>query len=186
MASGSCHQFLPRQRDAASAQEPVIVHGVEIHPRVVSLADNFGHDLARVAEDVLDHEASWPGKYNDSVVHLRGDIAVVTTLDTGEVIALATRKRALEQRREPRYGAIPRARGGGCGRRFPADTNDLLARMDKAGFIIERDQNHYVYRHPAHPGVQRTMPRSPSDWRSIPNTVLDIRRCFGIDVRDIE
>lgn len=43
---------------------------------------------------------------------------------------------------------------------------------------------HYAITHPDHPGQKSPIPRTPSDYRWAENQVAQIRRVFGIDVRE--
>lgn len=162
--------------------DPAVVDGIAIHPRVVLLAQDRGATLDSIAAAVLAPEESWPGKNNRSTVCLRGDVAAITADDSGEVIAISSRTSALKARTEPRDGSIHRS-SGGSGKAFPTSVSDLLARLDHHDFEVDRDGNHYIVSHRSRPG-QVAVPKTPSDYRSIPNTVLEIRGRFGIDVRE--
>lgn len=158
------------------------IDGVQIHPRVVDITESRGTDLGLVALAVREPEATWKGKNGRSQVHLRGDLAAITADDTGEVIALASRDKALRERTEPRDGAIKRGHGG-CGTTMPTTVPELIGRLRVRGFGIARDGAHYVVRHHRIPG-QVSFAKTPSDHRSIPNAVSEVRAEFGIDIRE--
>lgn len=174
-----------RSKAPAPANRPsagTVIDGVQVHPRVVGIADEHGTDLRDVAQAVKDPEEKWKGKNGRSTVHLRGDLAAITADDTGEVIALASRNGALRARTEPRDGAVKRTHGG-AGNTMPTTVAALLDLLDKHGLTVERDTNHYVVRRPGLSG-QCVVPKTPSDCHAIPNAVMEIRRRFGVDVRN--
>lgn len=159
-----------------------VVDGIAIHPRVIAIANDRGTSLNLVALAVLEPEATWTGKNGRSTVSLRGDLAAITADDSGEVIALAGRAKALRERTEPRDDAVKRGHGG-SGAPMPNTIPDLLDRLRVRGFGIVRNGRHYIVRHHLHDG-QVAFAKTPSDRHAIPNTVLDIRAEFGIDVRE--
>lgn len=177
---------MPRQQPtvappATARADDVTVDGVPILGRVVELARRFGVELEDVARAARDPEAAWPGLNGVSEVRLRGEIAAIVPDDAFEVIAIATRRKALEERSQPRHGAVKRG-SSTMGRRHPTSVADLLAAVHEAGFTVARDSRHLIIRHPDLPG-QVTAAATPSDPRSIPNTVMQVRRTFGIDLR---
>lgn len=162
--------------------EPLTVHGVQLLPRVLEVARIHDLDLGDIADAVLAPEQTWPGVDGTTVVNLRGDLAAISDDDQATVVAVADRDQALRVRSQPRPGAIPKARGGGCGRRFPASVEEVLERLEGHGFDVCATGRHLSVTRPGAPGSV-TVPRTPSDWRSIPNAVLQVRRVFGVDLR---
>lgn len=159
-----------------------MVDGVTLLPRVVHEADRHGFSLHAVAVAVLEPEKVWPGNNGHSTVYLRDAVAAICDDQTGEVVALADRAHALKVRSQPRRGSVAKAKGGGAGSRFPSTVTDLLARARRAGLELIDDRDHYIVRRP---GLARqvVIPRTPSDHHSVPNSVLEIRRTLGVDLR---
>lgn len=58
------------------------------------------------------------------------------------------------------------------------DTKQLLKSLKKQGFTVAEDRKHYVVTHPEVPGVQVSIPKTPSEWRSFANTISQLRRSF--------
>ena len=134
---------------------------------------------------VTEPEAQWPGQDDASTVYLRGPIAAIHRADDDLVVAVATRALAIEKRSGFRRGAIAKAKGCGKGNRFPNDVATLLGRLRTAGFDVALGGGgHFLVSHPEIPGTA-TVPQAPSDFRSIPNSVIQIRRVFGIDLREV-
>lgn len=74
-----------------------------------------------------------------------------------------------------------RRRGkGGAGNRFPTDVAELVARIEQAGARVDRTKKHYVVTIPGS-AVRVGVPRNPRDWRSIRNSVNQLR-ALGLDV----
>lgn len=166
------------------ATADAVVDGVTIIGRVVEIAETHGYDLQMFADAANDPERAWDGTPGTRC-HLRGPVMVVVADDTGEVIAAASREVALRRSAFSIATGQPRAKSGGCGKPVPRDIDSLLARLDAHGFEVDRTRPHYSITHPDKPGLRATAPKSPSDSRSIPNTVSQIRRTFGIDIRDV-
>lgn len=173
---------VPAPPPTRRATSETVVDGIAIHPRVVAIADQHDTSLDLIARAVLEPEDTWKGKNGRSTVRLRGNLAAISADDSGEVIAIASRSKALRERTEPRDGAVKRGHGG-SGPAMPTSVPDLIDRLRVRGFGIVRDGTHYVVRHHLHDG-QVSFAKTPSDHRSIPNTVLDIRAEFGVDVRE--
>lgn len=159
---------------------PVVALGVEIEPHVVDRAADAGLTATDLALAVLEPEQRWPGHNNHSEVHLRGRVAVVVD-DSGVVVAMSDREHALRMRTRPRDGAVRRINGG-SGSGFPCDTADLLKMARAAGIEVVSTRDHYVLRHPSST-EQVVAARTPSDRHAIPNTVMEIKRRFGISLR---
>ncbi len=163
--------------------DPILLHGVRIHPRVVTRAAGLQLDLAMVSHAVLDPESTWPSHEGNGTVHLRHSVAAITDDRRGEVVAIASRESALRLRARPRESATPR-RSGGTGSAFPNDVATLLRRASSAGLDVRRGGKHYVVTRPGH-GGQCAVPTTPSDHRSLRNAVTQIRRVLGVDLRQV-
>jgi hypothetical protein len=165
-----------------TASTDIIINGVAFHPRVITVAQRHRLKLEDLADAFLAPEASWPGLDGTSTVHLRGPVAVVVSNDTDEIFAVTPRTQALKLRQQPRHGAVKRTRGGSGGS-FPTNVPDLLTRAKNKGLAVEEDRRHFVLTSLRFNGVQVVVPRTPSDFRALPNTCLEIRRRFNIDLR---
>lgn len=56
---------------------------------------------------------------------------------------------------------------------------EILALLDKHGFVLQRDTKHLVYRQPE-TGKVFTMAKTPSDFRAYPNALRDLKRILGL------
>lgn len=85
------------------------------------------------------------------------------------------------QAEPPRTG---RGKSGGPGRRVPSGYSDLLRTLRAHGFTVDENRGggHPLITHPATPGFQYSMPRTPSDHRSFANMVAQLRHHTGIDI----
>lgn len=75
--------------------------------------------------------------------------------------------------------SLPRSRGG-VGRRWPTTWGELVERVGKQGYLVEKTQTHIAV---FCPGGTRmaTLPATASDWRSLLNACQHLRQ-VGIDV----
>lgn len=64
----------------------------------------------------------------------------------------------------------------------PTTQADLLALLSEHGFTVTQGGKHLKVTHPESTVVY-TIPSTPSDYRSIANTVSQVRKWFGIDLR---
>lgn len=76
----------------------------------------------------------------------------------------------------------PKAKSGGPGRRMPSNAKELNALLKEHGFLSELRGGHWHVTHPDHPGVRVVFPATPSDSRSYPNCIAQLKRDTGIDI----
>lgn len=108
-------------------------------------------------------------------------IGVKVSTSDGAVLAIC-RARDMERFRPHRLAtAVPRGRGG-SGRRYPTDTAALLRLLDERGFTVAtRGSGHYGVQPRGWPDDQFvTIPRTPSDSRSLINSIKQIERTFQV------
>ena len=155
--------------------------------RVVG-AEEATHE--QIVHAVADPDHAWTADAGVSDHFCRGGLTVqVRRLDNAVIGVFATRY-ALSVRPEvfertpgtdrPTSGRSAR---GGLGTRHPTSRRELLARMEKVGFVITPGSGHGRVSHPDHPGLFVPMASTPSDVRFTRHAVAQIRRVFGIDLR---
>lgn len=116
-------------------------------------------------------------------VRIAGDVHIVVHDDT--IISVGRYAPERPAGASPVFGPVDgpkhRRRGkGGCGTRIPTTITELIERIEAAGGTVDRSQRHYVV---SVPGARKrvAVPRNLKDWRSIRNSVAELRRC-GLDV----
>ncbi|UQN29103.1 type II toxin-antitoxin system HicA family toxin [Brachybacterium kimchii] len=143
-----------------------------------------------IVHTVADPEESWSADAGTSDHFLRGDLVVQVHRAENAVIGLFTSRYALSVRPEEYEDALDaaieasgRSARGGRGTRHPTTRRELLARMEKAGFVVTPGAGHGRVAHPDHPGLFVPFASTPSDVRFTRHAVAQIRRVFGIDLR---
>lgn len=112
----------------------------------------------------------------------RADNAVIGVFSRG--YAMAVRPDEVDASEEISELAAGRSARGGAGTRVPTTRRELLRLLESHGFVITSGSTHGRVTHPDHPGLFVPMPSTPSDVRFTRNSVSQIRRVFGIDLRD--
>jgi hypothetical protein len=114
---------------------------------------------------------------------------VVVSPDNGAVIFIGDADHpreiraveAAERAAGPRTRGQPRAKGGRGGTRRPTSYDEVLTRLAELGFTYSLSGGgHYKVLSPRGE-VMPPIPATPSDWRSVANTVADYRR-RGVDL----
>lgn len=146
--------------------------------------------IETIVRTVADPEESWSADAGTSDHFLRGDLVVQVHRAENAVIGLFTARYALSVRPEEYEDALDaaieasgRSARGGRGTRHPTTRRELLARMEKAGFVVTPGAGHGRVAHPDHPGLFVPFASTPSDVRFTRHAVAQIRRVFGIDLR---
>lgn len=152
-----------------------------------------GMSLERV-DAILDNpDRVWDG-WNGAKVHADHEFQVVlgqpwngtdcvlsVSPDDGKQeggAASASKDVAVDRRRSSGHKADRR-------RPVPNTVPDFLDRLKEYGFEVDDSRRHYSISHRNRPGVTYPVPRTPSDsQRWAMNQVADIRKRFGIDVRE--
>ena len=68
---------------------------------------------------------------------------------------------------------------------LPQTTDQLIEMLHDRGFTVTKGRKHQRVTHPCRDNEVYFIAVTPSDHRSLKNTVADIRRIFGIDLRQI-
>lgn len=178
---------MPKHRPAEGwPTEDTVISGVPILARVVDICRSRGIPIEDVVAAVKEPEEKWRARDGNGNMHLRGSIAVLVVDDTREVIAVSRRHVALRIKRQTEQQGSARgsqkAKGTGCGSTAPTTVDDLLARAREAGLQVERTTRHWQLSRPDG-GEKVTVPCTPSDHRSLLNSVAQIRRVLGVDLR---
>lgn len=139
-------------------------------------------ELATTPADVdaaIAHPHSTERTHQDNgTLYVRGDLGVIVPDDDRTLIVGLVRV-------DPDTAPLRRGRraGGGPARRMPTTATEIEQSLHAHGFqTLPTRGGHRKATHPAHPGVVITVPHTPSDSRSYPNLVADIRRLTGIDI----
>ena len=139
-------------------------------------------DLATTTADVdaaVAHPHSTERTHqHNGTLYVRGDLGVIVPDDDQALIVGLVRV-------DPDTTPLRRTRsaGGGPSRRMPTTAAELEQLLRVHGFQIAAARGgHRKAAHPDRPGVIITIPHTPSDSRSYPNLVADIRRLTDIDI----
>jgi hypothetical protein len=149
-----------------------------------------GVSTEQIVLTVADPQEAWSADAGTSDHFLRGDLVVQVHRAENAVIGLFTARYALSVRPEEYEDALDvaieasgKSARGGRGTRHPTSRRELLARMEKAGFVVTPGAGHGRVSHPDHPGLFVPFASTPSDVRFTRHAVAQIRRVFGIDLR---
>ncbi len=172
--------------DPRSAPRPLRLDEGEL--RTVGVRDV---ERERLIETVADPEEAWTSDNGVSDHFCRGDLVVQVRRADNAVIgafsrayAMAVRPEQVTQLDEIAQLAAGRSPRRGAGTRVPTTRRELLERMTAAGFVVTPGSVHGRVTHPAHPGLFVPLASTPSDVRFTRYAVAQIRRVFGIDLRD--
>lgn len=150
-----------------------------------------GMSLERVDQIIDEPVRTWPG-WDGAEVFSDGQYQVVVgkqwdntdcvmfiSVDEGD--APATSRGGSGQA----GASVRRVAGTKADRRLPVPNSvaEFLDRLKEYGFVVDDSRRHYGFTHPDKPGVNGTLPRTPSDHRWADNQVSQIRQLFGIDIR---
>lgn len=141
-------------------------------------AEDLGVADDRIREILEDPAEEWTAfsRTGEASVVTDGEIAVVVSLDGKVVLSVARYERAVSSR--PREQAIPRGHGG-VGNRYPTTLKDLMSLLAERGCTVDSSGRHT---HVELDGRTFTMPKTPSDHRSLLNTIKGIERELGISL----
>lgn len=175
-----------RADDPRPLPRPLRIHEEQIRAVGVS-----GADTEQIVLAVADPEDAWTADAGASDHFLRGGLVVQVRRTDNAVIGLFSRGYALSVRPEDYEPALDvadlaagRSARGGTGTRHPTSRRELMARMQDAGFVITPGSGHGRVTHPEHPGLFVPFASTPSDRRFTRHAVAQIRRVFGIDLRN--
>lgn len=97
-----------------------------------------------------------------------------------------------KQKRKQRSKAKAKGKGRGKNRSMnkstrcrdvPTSVGAYVDLLEEFGFTVVFRRGHYKITHDKVPGVQTALASTPSDWRWSRNSITEIRRVFGIDMR---
>ncbi|WP_181273574.1 hypothetical protein [Brevibacterium oceani] len=151
---------------------------IKVLPGVQPFVAEFGLDPADLAEIINDPEDEWLDDDGTKSVHLRGDHAVVLGLADETVVSVIPRSRAL--RNKPVSPGMPRGRGG-QGTRYPTSMNELEELLRARGAEITFVSS--GHRRVDFDGRSSTLVTTPSDHRSLRNTITQLEKGLGLDLR---
>ncbi|USH45884.1 hypothetical protein SEA_VIEENROSE_49 [Streptomyces phage VieEnRose] len=167
---------------------------MQLHPtnKLLHALRQRGDQWPEVEADLLDPESMTPVRGFPSRRRIVGEEyqGYVEPDRSGEpdswvVLGVRERERADVRVVNPVVGveqrvSIPRARGGGVGRRWPTTYDELTDRLRDQGYAVEQTKTHLGLYEDGNRIA--TIATSASDWRSIRNICLILRR-LGVDVR---
>lgn len=146
-------------------------------------AAQLGATDDEIVETIENPVEEWLTDNAEVVCAVGARIGVKVSTSDGAVLAVC-RAHDMDRFRPHRLStAVPRGRGG-SGRRYPTDTAALLRLLDERGFTVEtRGSGHYGVRPGGWPDDQFvTIPRTPSDGRSLLNSIKQIERTFQVSL----
>jgi hypothetical protein len=121
-----------------------------------------------------------PSSSGTATNHYGNGLLIMVDADGECIISVIERQAPDSAQRSTRS---QKAHSGGSGRSMPSNVRELLTALKAHGFTTELGgTGHHLVTHPDHPGVRISVPSSPSDRRSYPNAVSDIKRRTGIDI----
>lgn len=182
----------PRPKPAppkARLSEPVDrINAREGSRRFTKLAQGQIRDLAQTTGDIaalLDApHVSVSAPSGPAMNHYCDDLLIL--VDGACVISVVEVDSLHAGPREPSpslWEPLQKAPSGGAGRRAPSNGKEFVAMLEEHGFITDRGgSGHQQATHPDHPEVRVTIPGTPSDHRSMINTVALVKRLTGIDI----
>jgi hypothetical protein len=153
----------------------------ELSHRAQEQMAELGISRDQVLAAAADPEYTTPPAYGNGTNHVRDGIRALVAADNPKVIIGIS---------YDTDGPVPTTTGpvrrvsGGPGRRMPSRHAEMVELLEDHGFSLEHSGRgpHDKATHPEHPGVFLVIPRTPSDHRSYPNCIAEIRRKTGIDI----
>lgn len=148
-------------------------------------AKELNLDSQQITSLVDNPEIQTPDAQGNALNHYRdGYLALVDDRDVISVIIHEIPDTIEPWQSQQQHRTQPKAPSGGPGRKTISSLKEMLNALSDAGFITNRrDGGHYQTRHPDHPDVSFTFPSSASDHRSWRNSIAEIKRSTGIDLR---
>lgn len=156
---------------------------VYLIPTARDWAARLGATDDEIVETIENPVDEWLTDTAEVVCAVGSRIGVKVSTSDGAILAVC-RAHDMDRFRPHRLAtAVPRGRGG-SGRRYPTDTAALLRLLDERGFTVEtRGSGHYGVRPGGWPDDQFvTIPRTPSDGRSLINSIKQIERTFQVSL----
>lgn len=179
---------------AAPAAEPVFTSisgedapaDLKVSPETLRLlhdakrwAERLGLSNIQLAEIINDPEDEWADETGEKHVYLRDSHAVVVGIGDDTILSVIDRRTAM--RRRPEWDSGIRRGHGGVGTRYPTSMGELESIIRNRGASIT-----YVgsgHRRVDFAGRSTTLTTTPSDHRSIRNSITEIENALGLDLR---
>lgn len=178
----------PRTKTRLDSDEPP-------HPwRITDLARGQAEAFEMTPREAVELVRNARIKHSTSrggINHYVDGLLILVNEENDCIISIVEREEpAVDPRFAPRGGVagtkgrgVRKAKGGGPGRRMPSSTSELLKMAAEHGFTSKmQGSGHWLLQHPEHAGSV-TVSATASDHRSLQNTISDIKRATGIDVR---
>ncbi|MGC5173030.1 hypothetical protein ACLQ2Q_20520 [Microbacterium sp. DT81.1] len=166
-------------RAAAAAAPRSTPEGRRLSRKAATQIQELGVDVAAVDRAIGEPHSTERTHQHNGTLYIRGDLGVIVPDDDPAlVIALL--------RIDPGAAPAPRGRraSGGPAHQMPESSAELERLLIAHGFEISAGRGgHHKATYRDHPGVTITIPHTPSDHRSYPNLLAEIRRRTGVDVR---
>lgn len=153
--------------------------GRRLSRKAAAQIQELGVDVAAVDEAINEPHSTERTHQDNGTLYVRGDLGVIVPDDDPAVVVALLRI-------DPDAAPVPRGRRatGGPAHRTPESSAELEQLLRAHGFEISAGRGgHHKATHQHHPGVTITIPHTPSDHRSFPNLLAEIRRRTGVDVR---
>lgn len=154
----------------------------------VEMAGSWDAKVSDLERVVADPEETWTTDLGRTDYYLRGDLAVQVTRSTHTLVGVFPAGRVRARRPDPVEpigqrdpGPAPR---GGEGTRYPTTRRALLTLLKEAGFEVSGGKTHGKITHPDKPGPMIPLASSPSEQRYGRHVVTEVKRVFGIDLRE--
>lgn len=153
----------------------------ELSHRAQEQLEQLGITRDQVLAAAADPEYTTPPAYGTGTNHIRDGIRALIAADNPKMIIGISFDDA---RPVPVTTGPIRRVSGGPGRRMPSRYSEMAEMLEEHGFTLEHSGRgpHDKAVHPDRPGVTIVIPRTPSDHRSYPNCIAEIRRKTGIDI----
>lgn len=166
-------------RAAAATASRSTPGGHRLSRKAATQIQELGVNAEAVDQAIDEPHSTERTHQNNGTLFVRGDLGVIVPDDDPALVIALLRINP---------GAAPAPRGrrasGGPAHRMPESSAEIERLLRAHGFEISAGRGgHHKATHRDHPGVTITIPHTPSDHRSYPNLLAEIRRRTGVDIR---
>lgn len=151
-------------RAAAAAAPRNTPEGRRLSRKAATQIQELGFNVAVVDRAIGEPHSTERTHQHNGTLYIRGNLGVI----------------------DPGAAPAPRGRraSGAPAHQMPESSAEIERLLIAHGFEISAGRGgHHKATHRDHPGVTITIPLTPSDHRSYPNLLAEIRRRTGVDVR---